>query len=151
MVATVTENLYSVDPNWYVDTRAMDHITNDLKRLTTKDPMVVLIKSKSQMGRLVNYLYWKFLSCWIYQTFISEKYSPCSKKLIVTYYMFISLFLTIMLLLSFILIVSLLRIKPRKQSFSKANIKADFMLLLTANQIKHFFQLNSLKSSGTRD
>lgn len=38
MVATVTENLYSVDPNWYVDTGAMDHITNDLKRLTTKEP-----------------------------------------------------------------------------------------------------------------
>lgn len=79
VAATVTDS-YSVDPNWYVDTRAMDHITNDLKRLTTKDPMVVLIKSKSQMGRLVNYLYWKFLSCWIYQTFISEKYSPCSKN-----------------------------------------------------------------------
>lgn len=73
------------------------------------------------------------------------------QKLIVTYYLFISLLLTIMLLLSFILIVSLLRIKPRKQSFSRANIKADFMLLLTANQIKHFFQLNSLKSSGTRE
>lgn len=38
MVATVTENLYSVDPNWYVDTGAMDHITNDLKRLITKEP-----------------------------------------------------------------------------------------------------------------
>lgn len=34
--ATVTSR-YSIDPNWYVDTGATDHITNGLERLTTKD------------------------------------------------------------------------------------------------------------------
>lgn len=28
---------YQVDPNWYVDTGATDHITNDLDRLTIRE------------------------------------------------------------------------------------------------------------------
>ncbi|KAJ0984996.1 hypothetical protein J5N97_003352 [Dioscorea zingiberensis] len=37
VAATITGNSYSVDPNWYVDIGATDHITNDLERLTTKE------------------------------------------------------------------------------------------------------------------
>uniref|UniRef100_A0A0A9GRB5 Retrovirus-related Pol polyprotein from transposon TNT 1-94-like beta-barrel domain-containing protein n=1 Tax=Arundo donax TaxID=35708 RepID=A0A0A9GRB5_ARUDO len=36
-VAATVSNGYIVDPNWYMDTSATDHITNDLDRLTTKE------------------------------------------------------------------------------------------------------------------
>ncbi|KAH7663245.1 Zinc finger CCHC-type protein [Dioscorea alata] len=35
-VAAAVTNGYSVDPNWYIDTDATDHLTNDLDRLTTR-------------------------------------------------------------------------------------------------------------------
>jgi hypothetical protein len=34
--ATATHG-YNVDPNWYMDSGATDHITNDLERLTFKE------------------------------------------------------------------------------------------------------------------
>jgi histone deacetylase 1/2 len=35
--AGASTSSYPVDPNWYVDTAATDHLTNDLNKLTTKE------------------------------------------------------------------------------------------------------------------
>jgi hypothetical protein len=35
---TGTTSSYPVDPNWYADTAATDHITNNLDKLTTHEP-----------------------------------------------------------------------------------------------------------------
>ncbi|WVZ62530.1 hypothetical protein U9M48_012269 [Paspalum notatum var. saurae] len=35
--SATSNNSYAVDPNWYVDTGATDHITHDLERLSTKE------------------------------------------------------------------------------------------------------------------
>jgi uncharacterized membrane protein YgcG len=37
VAATAASGSYAVDPDWYVDTGATDHITHDLDRLTTKE------------------------------------------------------------------------------------------------------------------
>lgn len=36
--STSTSTSYPVDPNWYADTGATDHLTNDLDKLTMKEP-----------------------------------------------------------------------------------------------------------------
>jgi hypothetical protein len=35
--ASLATTSYQVDPNWYIDTGAMDHITSDLDRLAVRE------------------------------------------------------------------------------------------------------------------
>jgi hypothetical protein len=51
-VANAASTYYNLDPAWYADSAATDHITSGLDKLTMREIMVAMIRSMRQMGQV---------------------------------------------------------------------------------------------------
>jgi hypothetical protein len=112
---------YPIDPAWYADTAAKDHLTNNLDKLTMNDTMEKIM-SKQPMAQVCALHILVNPSFLLHHTHYILKISFMFPLLLATFSQLKYLPLTIMFSLNFILGIFLLRIKIRGRFFLEGDV-----------------------------